>query len=53
MDELWLKYGKDHCDYRHDPDEWIPDRFVWKYGLKTARLIVWTHIELDYDIEMF
>jgi hypothetical protein len=53
MDELWLKYGKSHRDYRHDPDEWIPIRFVSKYGLELARLIVWTHIELDYRVELF
>jgi hypothetical protein len=53
MDELWLRYGRDHRDYRHDPWMWIPFRFVHKYGLELARLIVWTHIELDYDIELF
>jgi len=53
MDALWLEYGADHRDFRHDPEVWIPDRFVRKYGLRLARLIVRTHIELDYDIELF
>ena len=34
MDELWLRYGKSHRDYRHDPWTWIPFRFVYKYGLE-------------------
>jgi hypothetical protein len=53
MDELWLRYGKSHRDYRHDPWTWIPFRFVYTYGLELARLIVWTHIELDDSVELF
>jgi hypothetical protein len=53
IDELCLKYSKDHREYRHEPWMWIPYRFVRKYGLELARLIVWTHIEMDYGIELF
>ena len=53
MDELWWIHGEDHRKYRHDTWMWIPDMFVNKYGLELARLIVWTHIELDYSVELF
>ena len=53
MDELWWKHGENHRKYRHDPWIWIPDRFVDKYGLEMSRLIVWTHIELDFGVELF
>ena len=53
MDALWWKHGTDHRMYRHHRWEHIPYRFIKKYGSKQARLIVWTHIEVDYGIELF
>jgi hypothetical protein len=53
MDYLWMYYGVDHRMFRHDPDVWLPYRFIKKYRSRLARLIVYTHLELDFDIKLF
>jgi hypothetical protein len=52
MDEPWRIFGLDHRMFRHEPWVWLPYFFINKYNKRLARLIVWTHLELDFDIKL-
>jgi len=47
MDSPSRDLGKIHRLLRHDYDDWIPQRFVRKYGLWKAKAIMRSHIYRD------
>jgi hypothetical protein len=36
MDARWRKYSESHRMFRHNPDEWLPHRYIRKYGSMLA-----------------
>ena len=46
-DELSQELGVHHRQERHSYDEWLPYRFIKKYGLRLAKAIHRSHVWLD------
>ena len=47
IDAPWRDLEVLHRRLRHDYDDWIPQRFVVRYGLHLAKAIMRSHIWLD------
>jgi hypothetical protein len=46
-DERYQDLGVRHRQERHQYNEWLPKRFIHKYGLRLAKAIHRSHVWLD------